>query len=299
MPFPNGKTAVLVEQPTYYGMLRSLDLLGVPTIGIKRTNDGIDLNELERHFRNNHVKFFYTVPRYHNPLGTSYNRDQKKQIAVLAEKYGVYIVEDDYLADLEIDSKADPIHSYDSSEHTIYIKSFSKVMLPGLRLAATVLPKSLIETFKLFKSASDLSSAVLSQAALEIFIDKGIFDRHAAHMRERYRLRMKNLRYMCDRYLAPEITIQVPQGGIFSQLLVPEQINVSDLAASLKQHNVIVIPTTGGFLRSFPKENAIRISIIRTDEKDIESGIQQISEQYENLLKHKKPNPLDPVIDWI
>ncbi|MFC7442507.1 PLP-dependent aminotransferase family protein [Laceyella putida] len=299
MPFPNGKSTILVEQPTYYGMLRTINLLGVTAIGIRRTKDGIDLEELERHFRSNHIKFFYTVPRYHNPLGTSYNQEQKKQIARLAEKYDVYIVEDDYLADLEINPKADPIYSYDLSAHTIYVKSFSKVMLPGLRLAAAVLPRSLMETFRLFKASCDLSSPVLSQAALEIYLNCGMFYRHTAYMRERYRIRMEALRNACNHLLPPEIDVNVSEGGIFAQIILPDQIPAMDLTTALKQQNVLMMPTDLCFLQTFPKDNGIRISIIHTNEAQIESGIRLIGKATEKHLLHQKTPQTTSVIDWV
>ncbi|NGQ96740.1 PLP-dependent aminotransferase family protein [Brevibacillus sp. SYP-B805] len=299
MPFPNGKSAVLVEQPTYHGMLHALDLLGVTAIGITRSAEGIDLDELERHFRNNHIKFFYTVPRYHNPLGTSYTQAQKKQIARLAAKYDVYLVEDDYLADMETGRKADPIFTYDDSAHTVYIKSFSKIMLPGLRLAAVVLPKAMVEAFRLWKAACDSSTAILSQAALEIYLTCGMYERHAAFVRERYQARMHALREACGRYLPQEIRIDVPDGGIFTRLLLPGQIDSDELAASLRQQQVLVRPVHRCFLRTHPKENGLRISIIRTDEKQVERGMQLLGETVDRFRSQKRPVQTGRAVEWI
>lgn len=105
IPFPNGRQRVLIEQPGYPLFMEYLKTYGIETEGIKRSDAGIDLNELERLFKTGQFKFFYTVPRFHNPLGVSYTRPQKKAIAQLAAKYDVYIVEDDYMADLEQDAK--------------------------------------------------------------------------------------------------------------------------------------------------------------------------------------------------
>ena len=65
----------------------------------------------------------------------------------MAEKYDVYIVEDDIAADLDMDKKNDPMFSYDTSSKVIYLKSYSKILMPGLRVAALILPKLLINTF--------------------------------------------------------------------------------------------------------------------------------------------------------
>ncbi len=108
LTFPNKKETILIEQPSYHLFIDYLETHNVPVLGIKRTDKGIDLNELERFFKRESIKFFYTMPRFHNPLGTSYSQREKKAIVKLAQKYDVFIVEDDYLADLEEDPKADP-----------------------------------------------------------------------------------------------------------------------------------------------------------------------------------------------
>lgn len=298
MPFPNGKTAVLVEQPTFHGMLRSLELLGITTLGIERTMDGIDLDELERHFRNNQIKFFYTVPRFHNPLGACYVEEQKKEIARLAERYDVYILEDDYLADMEIRSKSDPIYSYDQSGHVVYVKSFSKIMLPGLRLATVVLPSSLMETFRMFKASCDSSTAVLSQAALELYLKCGMYEHHAGMVRERYRLRMESLADACRRHLPPAFGAEIGCGGIFSRILLPESINPNDLIAALHHQNVRITSTDQSYLRAFTRDNGLRVSIIQTDEVQIEKGIAMLAETAAALEQKQKKEGLWRVIDW-
>lgn len=299
MPFPNGKNAVLVEQPTYHGMLRSLSLMGVTALGISRTMDGIDMDELERHFRNNDIKFFYTVPRYHNPLGASYTQEQKKQIARLAERYDVYIVEDDYLGDMEIDSKADPIYSYDQSGRVIYVKSFSKIMLPGLRLATAVLPASLMETFRQYKASCDASTSALSQAALEIYLNCGMYDHHVSLVRERYRSRMAMLEEACRKHLPAEMPVRVGTGGIFAKIPIPKGIIVDEMIAAVFGQKVRVTSTQRCYLPTFPQENGIRISIIRTDGMQIEKGIQVIAQTAERLLNDHKKEAKGRIIDWI
>ena len=74
--------------------------------------------------RQERLSFFYTIPRFHYPLGHSYSEQDKRAILDLAAKYGVYIVEDDYLGDLD-SKKGQTFHYLDTEERVIYIKSFS------------------------------------------------------------------------------------------------------------------------------------------------------------------------------
>jgi DNA-binding transcriptional MocR family regulator len=194
MYFPNAKINVVVEQPTYQGMLECLEQNHIAAIGVSRDFDGLDFDGLERAFRNDNVKFFYTIPRFNNPLGLSYTNDDKKKILALAEKYNVYIVEDDYLGDLESNPKSTPIFSFDQSDRVIYIKTFSKVLLPSLRIAAVVLPKLLINTFREYKYWSDINTPLISQGALEIYINSGMFNLHINRIRNLYFQRMNDLK---------------------------------------------------------------------------------------------------------
>ena len=80
MPFPNGKNNILIEQPTYFGVIESINLQHATTFGIELSMEGIDLDRLEYMFRNNDIKFFYIIPRFHNPLGHCYTNKEKRKI---------------------------------------------------------------------------------------------------------------------------------------------------------------------------------------------------------------------------
>lgn len=117
---------------------------GIPVVGIPRKATGIHLEELEQTFKNGGIKFFYTMSRYHNPLGTTYTAQERKAIARLAGKYDVYIVEDDYMGDLGEEKEFDPIYAYSRTSHVVYVKSFSKIIFPGLRLGAVVFARTAV-----------------------------------------------------------------------------------------------------------------------------------------------------------
>ncbi|TFE22679.1 PLP-dependent aminotransferase family protein [Cohnella luojiensis] len=283
MPFPNGKTNILVEQPTYWGMLAALKAQNQSVIGIERTPNGLDWATLERHFQSNLIKFFYTIPRFHNPLGTSFTPEEKQRLAELAQNYDVYIVEDDYLADLETNSKADPIRANNGSSHVIYLRSFSKVMLPGLRIAAATVPNSLIPLLQLHKHTADLSTSVLSQGVLEIYLKSGMYDHHAKQMQSLYSHRIKVLRDVSRRLLPEEALYSNDvSGGVFAAIRLNDDINTEELVKRLYNRGVDVLPADRQFLSSFPKLNLLRLSIIRTDDHDIEEGIRIIVEELEH-----------------
>jgi len=276
MPFPSGRRTVLVEQPTYTLFLELLQLYGVPAEGIARTERGIDLDELEAKFRDGDIKFFYTVPRFHNPLGVSYDTQTKKAIAKLANRYGVFVVEDDYLADLETDPRADPIYAYGPS-HVVYLKSYSKIVFPGLRVGVAVVPPALQEAFILHKRFSDIDSSMLSQAALEIYIQSGMFERRKRSISASYLSRLHRLIRALD---ACNDTADVRhlrvESGMHTHLALPDSIRTQTLIGRLAKRRIRVRSADTGFLPGFPRRPLLQLSVTRMPEDRIDDAVAAI-----------------------
>ncbi|MDP4091563.1 MAG: PLP-dependent aminotransferase family protein [Bacillota bacterium] len=275
MPFPSGKSKVLLEQPTYSLMLDIMRYAKTPAVGIERTSKGIDLNELEEIFKKGDIKFFYTMPRYQNPTGFSYDTRQKREILRLAEKYDVYIVEDDYLADLELDNKADPMYSLKSKDKVIYIRSFSKTLLPGLRLGAAILPQELHNDFNCFKYSMDLNTSIINQSALEVFLKSKMYKFHIKRTKNYYRKKMKALKNASLEYHNENITWYVPETGIYAYLET-KNIKSEELVKSLLNSKVLVCSTTNCYLRGFNHAEGIRLCVCNASDEEIANAVQII-----------------------
>ena len=172
--FPNKKSQILIEQPTYHRMNQLLDTQQLPYRTIERTLKGIDLENLEEILKSGHIKFFYTIPRFHYPLGHSYSPKEKEAILQLADQYDVYLVEDDYLADLDA-SNAPSFHYLDRNNRVIYIKSFSTNLFSALRITSMILPKELLKPVLTYKTILDYDSNLIMQKALSLYIDNGMY----------------------------------------------------------------------------------------------------------------------------
>ena len=285
MPFPNGGLEILVEQPGYDMYLRYLEYEGIPVSGIRRTATGIDLRELEERFKTGKIKFFYTMSRFHNPLGTSYTVTERKAIANLASRYDVYIVEDDYMADLGIEQGFDPIYAYNRTSHVVYVKSFSKIIFPGLRLGAAVLPEKLLETYLANKRYAD--SSLLSQAALEVYMKNGMYERHKRKICSQYSARISALNAAVERYnQAGLIETSHVSSGIYVQFKLPQTVNLERLTARLDARHVHVIPGKKFYLTSYlDREKFLRISISQAHPEQIDEGVRTIIEEAERPVR--------------
>lgn len=193
--FPSEGTEILVEQPTYHRMNRLLVAQGLAYQTIERRIDGINMEELEEQFKSGKIKFFYTIPRFHYPLGHSYSDQEKKAILDLANQYGVYIVEDDYLGDLD-SKKGQTFHYLDTEDRVVYIKSFSTSLFPALRITALILPNALKEAFVSYKNILDYDSNLIMQKALSLYIDSQLFEKNRLArltLQENYQARIKEV----------------------------------------------------------------------------------------------------------
>ena len=193
--FPSKGAEILVEQPTYHRMNRLLVAQGLAYQTIERRIDGINLEELEEQFKSGKIKFFYTIPRFHYPLGHSYSDQEKRAILDLANQYGVYIVEDDYLGDLD-SKKGQTFHYLDTEDRVIYIKSFSTSLFPALRITALILPNALKEAFVSYKNILDYDSNLIMQKALSLYIDSQLFEKNRLarlSLQENYQAQIKEL----------------------------------------------------------------------------------------------------------
>ena len=193
--FPSKGEEILVEQPTYHRMNRLLVAQGLAYQTIERRIDGIDLEELEKQFKSGKIKFFYTIPRFHYPLGHSYSDQEKRAILDLANQYGVYIVEDDYLGDLD-PRKGQTFHYLDTDDRVIYIKSFSTSLFPALRITALILPNALKEAFVSYKNILDYDSNLIMQKALSLYIDSQLFEKNRLArltLQENYQAQIKEV----------------------------------------------------------------------------------------------------------
>ncbi|MCQ6562851.1 aminotransferase-like domain-containing protein [Paenibacillus mendelii] len=284
LPFPNGKHNICLEQPTHVGFMESIRQHGREAYGIGVGSNGIDLERLEEIFKHNDIKLFYSVTRFHNPTGYSHTNEVRRRIVELAQQYDVYIIEDDYMGDLDSDAKADPMFAYDPSGRVIYVKSFSKVMLPGLRLGLVVLPDVLRDAYLKGKSAADVHSPLLTQGALFIYLQSGMFNAHIDRMRQLYSRKAIILQQAYQAWIPSGAVYSGSQSGFYSTIELPVPLKAEQLVDHLKQENVFVDNAERMYLPEFAKDNVIRLSISQVEEALIEEGVQKIANGIADLL---------------
>lgn len=146
--FINPGDSVIVEEPTYLCAVDAFKSYGANLVGVEMDDDGIRVDELEQVLKNrDDVKLLYTIPNYQNPTGRSMPAERRQQIAQLAEKYDLIVLEDNPYGEINFTGERIPsIKSYDQSGHVIYTSTFSKILAPGMRVGWLIADEELIPT---------------------------------------------------------------------------------------------------------------------------------------------------------
>lgn len=273
---------VIVEKPTYAGALSVFKWRKANIFEVDIEEDGINLEAFEGILKKNKISCFYTMSYFHNPTGASYSLEKKLKLLELANKYDFYIIEDDYLSELIYDEniKYEPFKKLDKYDRVIYLKSFSKVFLPGIRLGYLVAPTSFRESIQISKVNTDAATSSLMQRALELYISEGYFKKHIEiqnlYYKDRYNL-MKNL---IEENLKDKISYIDPKGGLYFYLILKNKnINTRDIFYNLKSKGVYITPGELFFKDNSLGKDILRISFAKVSKEKIIEGMKLIKEE--------------------
>jgi DNA-binding transcriptional MocR family regulator len=185
------------------------------------------------------------------------------------------------MGDLGSERRLHPLHSYDDAEHVIYLKSFSKIIFPGLRIGAAVVPRLLLPTFRMYKKYADSESSLLSQAALEIYIKNGMFERHKHKIVKMYASRMKAMNDALLQHNASGIVEPtLVQSGVYIVLQLENSVNMDQLIRRLAGREIVVVHSKGFFLTNYASPyKFLRLSITRVHKDVISSSVYTLMEE--------------------
>lgn len=271
---------VITESPTYTGAIAVFKSRGAEIADVILEQDGPNLKALEYALQKYKPKLIYTIPSFQNPTGYSYSNYKRAEVIRLAEKYNVYIIEDDYVSDLDFEDHGfSPLKALDSKNRVIYIKSFSKIFMPGLRLGYMIAPQNMKQQTLEAKHTTDISTSGLIQRAFDLYIRKGYWNKHFNFMyciyKERY---METIRAL-DAYLPDGVTCTKPGGGLNIWLNLPYAFPVNSLLTHASSNDMVFAPGRIFFSANSPQSvNNIRLSFAAVHTEQINTGIKKLSQ---------------------
>lgn len=284
---------VAVEEPTYHNVLTALVALGLRAAPIPMTADGPDLDVLARTLARPEVKLFYTMPSFHNPLGTTTTTAHRRALIEIAARLGKPIVEDGFEMDLRYAGEpVPPLAALDAHDLVVHLFSFSKSLFPGVRIGAITARGRSIEGLLALKNASDLSGAMILQAAVADFVNAGEYERHLSGLRKTLRKRRDAMIEGLIAHMPANARWTVPVGGYQLWLELPGEMDTRSLFSEAKHAGVLFAPGYQ-FHHDGRPSNAMRLTTALADTGEIERGIEILGRVVKRHLTHARRTARD------
>lgn len=289
---------VITESPTYSGALYSFKSRSSRIIEIPVDRDGIDTTILEQKIKIFKPKVIYTMPNYQNPTGFSYSLDKMKKVLELAEKYDTYIIEDDYISDIKFNNKKiNVLKSLDSNNRVIYLKSFSKTFMPGIRLGFAILPIKLQRNFLLGKQFSDISTPGFIQRIFELYLKEKKWDKHINKITDIYNKKYNLTKECIKKYKPLKLRYYRPEGGLNFWFSLPDGYSSKKLEEYLKERKILI--SSGAiFYNNNNDTEYFRINISSIELENIKDSIIILFKYIEKFMENKSNKTLTHPINY-
>jgi len=249
---------VFVEDPCYPPTRHALTVHGARVVGLPVDREGLITGNLTN-FNPEPPTLFYVTPSHQYPAGSTLSLTRRLELLSYARGNGCWIVEDDY--DSEFRYEGHPIASLqglDQADRVIYAGTFSKALLPSLRVGYLVVPPDLAQTFRAVRPVLDRFPPVLPQRIVSDFLNEGYFPAHLRRLRERHRASRNLLAHLLQERMAEHLRVSVPEQGIH---LTAGSTGTweSDVAVSLaaQRNGVVVIPASPMYISGAPEQRLL------------------------------------------
>jgi DNA-binding transcriptional MocR family regulator len=269
---------VLMAEPGFPGALSAFQVYGAQVVGLESDAEGIRVDALERALARAPAKLLYVVPSFHNPTGVSMSEPRRLAVLELAGRHGLPILEDDSGGDLRFEGESiASLHSLDRHALTTYVSSFSKKLLPGLRVGWATGPPAVRQRLMALKQLTDCSTSLLLQAALDEFCRQGLLERHLTDVRKQYRQRRDVMIQAMRRCFPEGVHWTEPEGGLVLWVTLPQGMDARELLVEARAQGV-TFNAGELFYAGSPRRNQMRLTFGATPPQQIRRGIKILGE---------------------
>jgi GntR family transcriptional regulator/MocR family aminotransferase len=280
---------VVVERPTYNLALELFRSLQQNIVGVPIDEHGMQTEALEAVLQQQHPRLIYTIPNFQNPSGMCLSAPRRRQLVALADRYNVPILEDDFVGDLRYTGRALPaIKALDPGGRVIYVGSFSKMLMPGLRVGYLLADGPIFSRLVRQKRVTDLTTSTLMQRTLDLFVTVGRYQAHLRRSCRAYRRRRDAMLAAIQHYLPVDVQVKPPQGGLFIWLCLPAGLSSQRLLPLALEAGVEFAP--GGRFFPNPTDGAryLRLNFATQTPEAIEQGIERLGQAVQRLMTIKR-----------
>ena len=278
---------IVVEDPTFLGAMLAFNPCQPAYAPVRTDDDGLDPDDLERVLAANpHAKFLYTMPDFHNPMGVSMSLDRRRRVIDIANRFDIVVLEDSPYRQLRFEGETLPsLKSLDIEGRVIFLGSFSKTLVPGMRLGWAVADPEIIGRIGLLKTAADTQTSTLNMAAAAAFLERFDLDGHIAAVNAVYRGKRDLMLGIMDELFPPSVEFTRPHGGLFTWLTFPDGFDATAFMRdrALPEARVAYVPGAT-FFANEQQANHARMNYSGVSDERITAGITRLGDLLRSAL---------------
>ena len=273
-----GETIVAIEDPGYPPMRVPFAAAGARLVPVRVDLEGIVVDEIPAD-----ANIICVCPSHQFPLGMSMSPARRRALVQFAARTGAVIIEDDYDGEFRYDgSPLEALRTAASSDQVFYVGSFSKCMLPSLRLGFVVPPRWAMDTLVAAKNSLDWHCSVPLQLAVAAFIANGHLGRHVRRLRGLYRARRDQLLATLEKRMGGALQPISPSYGMHMAVLARNGTDCEAVSAALADRG-IQIHALNRYYFAPPASSGFVLSYAAADEKALTVAVDALAEELERL----------------
>jgi 2-aminoadipate transaminase len=280
---------ILAQESTYPGALRIFAAAGARTESVIADREGPSMAALSGMGGRGRVKAFYLQTNHCNPTGTCVSEARRRELVRFSRENGVPLVEDDYAADLELEGGHPPPSLRALDGDVLYTGTYSKKLIPALRVGFVLCPPSLREHLVALKHTTDLGTSMLLQHALAEFLERGLMVAHLGRVRAAYRARRDALVEALEKHLPKSVQFDVPVRGVTLWLRLPKELAPEVVFEEARRRGVLVSP--GALYGVDGTSVGLRVTFCFEDEARLVEGGKRLGQAIEAVMGKKKARP--------
>ncbi|MGN1412218.1 MAG: PLP-dependent aminotransferase family protein [Oscillospiraceae bacterium] len=283
----NEGDTLICESPSFIGSLNAFKSYNVNLVGVELQHDGMNMEMLEQTLKKNpNTKLIYVIPNFQNPTGGTMSLEKRKELYRLAQKYDVFILEDNPYGRLRIKGKdVPPIKSLDTDGRVIYTGSFSKILSPGLRVGYVSGLKEIVSKMIVCKQVADVHTNILAQLICDRFIEETDMEKHFETLREIYRKKCNLMVEQINKNFSSKITFNEPEGGLFIWCTLPNDCNMNEFCTrAIKDYKVAVVPGNAFTIHDSDPTSSFRLNFSTPTDDQIIKGCELLGKLSKELF---------------
>lgn len=279
---------IICEAPSFIGSLNAFKSYNVNLVGIELEEDGINLEKLEEAIKTNqNTKLIYLIPNFQNPTGRTMSLEKRKRVYELAEKYDIFILEDNPYGDIRFAGEhTQSIKSMDTDGRVIYSGTFSKVLAPGIRVGYCSAPKEIISKIVVCKQVSDVHTNIWAQVLAERFLSTCDMESHLRQIRKIYKHKCELMLSEIKKNFSDKIKYTVPEGGLFIWCTLPEGYDMMSFCKrAVEEYKVAVVPGMAFTVNETDKTTSFRLNFSTPTDDEIIKGCELIGKLSKEMFR--------------